>query len=159
MSLDPVTVGIASGRLHSILDEQQATLVRTAFSTIVRESEDLACGVFDRGGRMLGQSHSGTPGHINAMATGARHIVEAFPPGTLEPGDVLVTNDPWMTAGQINDLTVATPVFRGERMIGLFASTCHAPKSADTRPRNVSSSRSLVSSRSRNTLWRKPSST
>jgi N-methylhydantoinase B len=127
MTLDPVTVGIAAGRLASILDEQQATLVRTAFSTIVRESEDLACGVFDRAGRMLGQSHSGTPGHINAMATGARHIVAAYPPETLAPGDVLVTNDPWMTAGQINDLTVATPVFRGERMIGLFASTCHAP--------------------------------
>jgi N-methylhydantoinase B len=127
MSLDPVTVGIAAGRLASILDEQQATLVRTAFSTIVRESEDLACGVFDREGRMLGQSHSGTPGHINAMATGARHIVAAFPPETLQPGDVLLTNDPWMTAGQINDLTVATPVFRGERMIGMFASTCHAP--------------------------------
>ncbi len=125
--MDPVTVGIAAGRLTSILDEQQATLVRTAFSTIVRESEDLACGVFDREGRMLGQSHSGTPGHINAMATGARHIVEAFPPESLDPGDVLITNDPWMTAGQINDLTVATPVFRGERMIGLFASTCHAP--------------------------------
>lgn len=127
MTLDPVTVGIAAGRLASILDEQQATLVRTAFSTIVRESEDLACGVFDRSGRMLGQSHSGTPGHINAMATGARYIVEAFPPEALDPGDVLVTNDPWMTAGQINDLTVATPVFRGDRMIGLFASTCHAP--------------------------------
>jgi N-methylhydantoinase B len=127
MTLDPVTVGIATSRLAAILDEQQATLVRTAFSTIVRESEDLACGVFDREGRMLGQSHSGTPGHINAMATGARYIVEAFPPETLSPGDVLVTNDPWMTAGQINDLTVATPVFRGERMIGLFASTCHAP--------------------------------
>jgi N-methylhydantoinase B len=127
VTLDPVTVGIAAGRLASILDEQQATLVRTAFSTIVRESEDLACGVFDRAGRMLGQSHSGTPGHINAMATGARHIVAAFPPETLDPGDVLITNDPWMTAGQINDLTVATPVFRGDRMIGLFASTCHAP--------------------------------
>ncbi|WP_028059898.1 hydantoinase B/oxoprolinase family protein [Candidatus Solirubrobacter pratensis] len=127
MTLDPVTVGIAAGRLASILDEQQATLVRTAFSTIVRESEDLACGVFDREGRMLGQSHSGTPGHINAMATGLKYIVDAYPPETLQPGDVLVTNDPWMTAGQINDLTVVTPVFRGERMIGLFASTCHAP--------------------------------
>jgi N-methylhydantoinase B len=125
--IDPVLVGIAAGRLHSILDEQQATLVRTAFSTIVRESEDLACGVFDRAGRMLGQSHSGTPGHINAMATGIKHVVAAYPPETLRPGDVLVTNDPWMTAGQINDLTVVTPVFRGERMIGLFASTCHAP--------------------------------
>src|SRR4051812_27203408 len=127
MTLDPVTVGIAAGRLTSILDEQQATLVRTAFSTIVRESEDLACGVFDRAGRMLGQSHSGTPGHINAMATGLKHVVADYPPQTLDAGDVLVTNDPWMTAGQINDLTVVTPVFRGERVIGFFASTCHAP--------------------------------
>ena len=127
MTLDPVTVGIAAGRLASILDEQQATLVRTAFSTIVRESEDLACGVFDRAGRMLGQSHSGTPGHINAMATGLRHVVAAYPPETLDPGDVLVTNDPWMTAGQINDLTVVTPVWRDARLIGWFASTCHAP--------------------------------
>jgi len=127
MTLDPVTVGIAAGRLTSILDEQQATLVRTAFSTIVRESEDLACGVFDRAGRMLGQSHSGTPGHINAMATGMKHVVAAFPAATLDPGDILVTNDPWMTAGQINDLTVVTPVFRGERVVGFFASTCHAP--------------------------------
>ena len=57
--IDPVLVGIAAGRLHSILDEQQATLVRTAFSTIVRESEDLACGVFDTAGNMIGQSSSG----------------------------------------------------------------------------------------------------
>ena len=61
MTLDPVTVGIAAGRLASILDEQQATLVRTAFSTIVRESEDLACGVFDRAGpdaRPVAQRHA-----------------------------------------------------------------------------------------------------
>jgi N-methylhydantoinase B len=127
VSLDPVTVGVASGRLHSILDEQQATLVRTAFSTIVRESEDLACGVFDTAGNMIGQSSSGTPGHINAMATGVRHFVAAFPSGTLEPGDILLTNDPWMTAGQINDLTVCSPVFREGQHLAFFASTCHAP--------------------------------
>ena len=112
------------------LDPRRAagTLVRTAFSTIVRESEDLACGVFDRAGRMLGQSHSGTPGHINAMATGIKARLDGLSRRRRsQPGDVLVTNDPWMTAGQINDLTVATPVFRGDRMIGLFASTCHAP--------------------------------
>src|SRR3954447_4686536 len=125
--MDPVLVGIAAGRLHSILDEQQATLVRTAFSTIVRESEDLACGVFDTAGNMIGQSSSGTPGHINAMATGVRHFVDAFPPQALAPGDVLLTNDPWMTAGQVNDITVATPVFREGRLLAFFVSTCHAP--------------------------------
>jgi len=125
--LDPFTIGLAANRLTSILEEQQATLIRTAFSTIVRESEDLACGVFDTGGEMVAQSRSGTPGHINAMATGVKHFVRAFRDDPLQPGDVLITNDPWLTAGQVNDLTVVTPAFRGDHPVGLFASTCHAP--------------------------------
>ena len=113
MTLDAVSVEVIGNRLISIVNEQQAALVRTAFSTIVRESEDLACGVFDPRGWMVAQSLTGTPGHINAMATGMRHVVEAYPEERLEPGDVLVTNDPWQTSGQINDFTVATPVFHG----------------------------------------------
>jgi N-methylhydantoinase B len=101
--------------------------MRTAFSTVVRESQDLACGVFDTRGSMIAQSLTGTPGHINAMATGVRHFLKAYPAETLQPGDVLITNDPWQTAGQINDMTILTPVFKGERVIGYFASTCHAP--------------------------------
>jgi N-methylhydantoinase B len=127
MTLDPFAVGLAANRLGSILEEQQATLVRTAFSTIVRESEDLACGVFDTSGQMVAQSRSGTPGHINAMATGVLHFARAFSDGSLKPGDVLLTNDPWLTAGQVNDITVVTPVFRGSVAVGFFASTCHAP--------------------------------
>nr|WP_239155272.1 hydantoinase B/oxoprolinase family protein [Amycolatopsis sp. FDAARGOS 1241] len=114
-------------RLHSILAEQQNALVNTAFSAVVRESLDLACAVFDSRGEMIGQSTGGTPGHINAMATGMRHFVAEYPPETLEPGDVLLTNDPWQTAGQINDITVATPVFAGGRLVAWFASCCHAP--------------------------------
>ncbi len=76
---------------------------------------------------MIAQSVSGTPGHINAMATGVKHFLRAFPPEGLEPGDVLVTNDPWMTVGQVNDITVVTPVFRGERPIAYFANACHSP--------------------------------
>ena len=127
MSLDPVAVEVIANRLTSIVDEQQAALVRTAFSTIVRESEDLACGVFDARGWMVAQSLTGTPGHINAMATGMRHVVAAYPPERLEPGDVLVTNDPWQTSGQVNDFTVATPVFHRGRVVGWFANTCHSP--------------------------------
>jgi N-methylhydantoinase B len=127
VALDPLVVGLASSRLLSILEEQQATLITTAFSTIVRESEDLSCGLFDSAGNMIRQSRSGTPGHINAMATGVRHFVDAFPPESLDEGDVLLTNDPWMTAGQINDMTLVTPAFIGGRLMGFFASTCHTP--------------------------------
>ncbi|MFI7115465.1 hydantoinase B/oxoprolinase family protein [Amycolatopsis sp. NPDC049868] len=127
MSVDPILVGLLGNRLHSILAEQQNALVNTAFSSVVRESLDLACAVFDSRGEMIGQSVGGTPGHINAMATGMHHFVAAYPPETLEPGDVLLTNDPWQTAGQINDITVATPVFLRGRLVAWFASCCHAP--------------------------------
>jgi len=125
--VDPVVVGLVANRLYSLLDEQQAALVNTAFSPVVRESLDLACAVFDSRGEMIGQSSGGTPGHINAMATGMSHIVAKYPPGSLADGDVLITNDPWMTAGQINDITVATPVFRDGTLIAWFASCCHSP--------------------------------
>ncbi|MFI5558123.1 hydantoinase B/oxoprolinase family protein [Amycolatopsis japonica] len=127
MSVDPILVGLLGNRLHSILAEQQNALVNTAFSSVVRESLDLACAVFDSRGEMIGQSVGGTPGHINAMATGMHHFVAAYPPETLAPGDVLLTNDPWQTAGQINDITVATPVFLRGRLVAWFASCCHAP--------------------------------
>ena len=127
MSVDPILVGLFGNRLHSILAEQQNALVNTAFSAVVRESLDLACAVFDSRGEMIGQSVGGTPGHINAMATGMHHFVAAYPPDQLEPGDVLLTNDPWQTAGQINDITVATPVFLRGRLVAWFASCCHAP--------------------------------
>jgi N-methylhydantoinase B len=127
VTVDPILVGVLGNRLHSILAEQQNALVNTAFSAVVRESLDLACAVFDSRGEMIGQSVGGTPGHINAMATGMHHFVAAYPPETLAPGDVLLTNDPWLTAGQINDITVATPVFADGRLVAWFASCCHAP--------------------------------
>src|ERR671924_1849689 len=97
-TIDPITLQVLWNRLLSVVNEQQVTLMRTAFSTIVRESQDLACGVFDTRGQMIAQSLTGTPGHINPMATGARHLLAAYPPQSLRPGDVLITNDPWLTA-------------------------------------------------------------
>src|ERR1700738_5166081 len=111
-TIDLITLEVLWNRLFSVVNEQQVTLMRTAFSTVVRESQDLACGVFDTRGSMIAQSLTGTPGHINAMATGVRHFLKEYPPETLMPGDVLITNDPWLTAGQINDMTVLTPVFK-----------------------------------------------
>src|SRR6266487_1069300 len=131
-ALDPIVLEVLWNRLLSVTNEQQAALMRTAFSTVVRESQDLACGVFDTRGNMIAQSETGTPGHINAMATCMRHFMRAYPPETLEPGDVLLTNDPWMTAGQINDITVVNPIFapstgsaRAGRLVAYFANTCH----------------------------------
>ena len=124
--IDPVLLEVIWNRFLSVANEQQDALIRTAFSTIVRESQDLACGMFDTKGRMIAQSLSGTPGHINAMATSMKHFLAAFPPDQVAPGDVLITNDPWQTAGQINDITITTPIFRNGKMVALFANTCHS---------------------------------
>src|SRR5438309_10847014 len=121
-TIDPITLEVLWNRLLSVVNEQQVTLMRTAFSTVVRESQDLACGVFDTRGSMVAQSETGTPGHINAMATCMRHFMAAYLEAMLEPGDVLITDDPWMTGGQINDITLVTPMFRDGRVVAFFAS-------------------------------------
>jgi len=121
-----VTLEILWSRLITVTNEQAAALQRTSFTPIVRESGDLSASVFDVRGRMLAQAVTGTPGHINSLATAMHHFLAAFPPQTLNPGDVLVTNDPWKTSGQLNDISVVTPAFQGDRLIGFFGNTCHA---------------------------------
>jgi N-methylhydantoinase B len=123
---DPVVLQVLWQRLISVTNEQAAALVRTAFTPIVRDAEDLSAAVFDRHGYMIAQSVTGTPGHINSMATGMKHFLAAYPAETLRPGDVLITNDPWYTSGHLLDLTVATPAFARDRLVGFFANTCHS---------------------------------
>jgi N-methylhydantoinase B len=124
--VDPVTLEILWTRLITVTNEQAAALQRTSFTPIVRDSGDLSAAVFDVRGRMLAQAVTGTPGHINSLATAMHHFLAAFPPDHLLPGDVLVTNDPWKTSGQLNDISVVSPVFRDRRLVGFFGNTCHA---------------------------------
>ena len=124
-SLDRIHAQILWDRLLAVVEEQAQTLVRTAFSTTVREAGDISAGVFDTRGRMLAQAVTGTPGHVNAMAASVGFFLERHPVGTLRPGDVLLTNDPWHGTGHLNDFTVVTPVFRAERVVALFAATSH----------------------------------
>ena len=112
-------------RLLAIVEEQAQTLMRTAFSTVVREAGDLSAGAFDTRGAMLAQAVTGTPGHVNAMAASVGRFLARHPLAELAPGDVLITNDPWDATGHLNDFTVVTPVFDGERPVALFAATSH----------------------------------
>ncbi len=126
MPIDQITLDILWARLIATTNDQAAALMRSSFTSIVRDAADLAAGVFDRRGRMIAQAVTGTPGHINSMATGMIHVLEKFPIDTLKPGDVIITNDPWFTASQLNDITITTPVFKNGRCIALFANCCHA---------------------------------
>src|SRR5690554_6652778 len=112
-------------RLISVVEEQALTLIRTAFSTSVREAGDLSAGVFDREGKMLAQAVTGTPGHVNAMAAAVVNFIEAIGEDNIHEGDVYITNDPWKGTGHLLDFTFVTPSFRGGKLVGYFACTAH----------------------------------
>ncbi|NMJ43594.1 hydantoinase B/oxoprolinase family protein [Roseomonas sp. JC162] len=112
-------------RLIAVVEEQAQTMIRTAFSTTVREAGDLSAGIFDLEGRMLAQAVTGTPGHVNSMAESVGHFLRKFPAHTMQLGDHYITNDPWLATGHLHDLTVVTPAFRNGKIVGLFANTAH----------------------------------
>ena len=124
-TLDDLRAQLVWTRLLTIVEGQAQTLMRTAFSPVVREAGDLSAGVFNTRGEMLAQAVTGTPGHVNAMARSVGHFLAQHPVDTLREGDVLLTNDPWLATGHLNDFTVVTPVFRQESLVALFASTSH----------------------------------
>jgi N-methylhydantoinase B len=112
-------------RLIAVVEEQAQIMIRTAFSTTVREAGDLSAGVFDLQGRMMAQAVTGTPGHVNSMAESVGHFLKKFPTETMREGDHYITNDPWLGTGHLHDLTVVTPAFHHGRVVGLFANTAH----------------------------------
>lgn len=124
-ALAQIQLHVMWNRLIAVVEEQAQTLIRTAFSTSVREAGDLAAAVFDGQGRMLAQAITGTPGHINSLAACVVHFVEKYPMEDMAPGDVFVTNDPWLASGHQHDITVATPVFLQGRAVAIVANTCH----------------------------------
>ena len=125
-TIDPILLEVVWNRLISVVNQQAATLVRTSFTPVVSEAEDLAAAIFDAKGRMLAQSIRGTPGHINSTANCVKEFLRFFPGKNLEDGDVLITNDPWKTSGHLNDITMVTPVFYKKQLIAFFANTCHS---------------------------------
>ena len=112
-------------RLIAVVEEQAQTMLRTAFSTSVREAGDLSAGVFDRQGRMLAQAVTGTPGHVNSMANAVVHFLKVYPLDGMKPGDHYITNDPWLTSGHLHDITVVSPTFYQGKPVALFANTIH----------------------------------
>ncbi|MEM8979774.1 MAG: hydantoinase B/oxoprolinase family protein [Pseudomonadota bacterium] len=127
MSKDPSKVAyqVMWNRLISVVEEQAQALVRTAFSTSVREAGDLSAGVYDLEGQMLAQAVTGTPGHVNAMADAVAHFIRRIGRENIHEGDVYITNDPWEGTGHLHDITMVTPSFYGGKHVGFFACTAH----------------------------------
>jgi N-methylhydantoinase B len=138
---DAVEIELLWRRLISLVDEAAAALVRTSFSTLVRESYDFSCVVTDATGQSLVQATESIPSFIGTLPETVKHFIRFFPEETLQPGDVLITNDLWLGTGHLPDITVAKPIFRDGKLVAFSASTAHAPdiggKIRSPEPREV----------------------
>lgn len=123
--LDPITTEVQWNRLISIMDEVDVTVVRTSFSTIVGESRDFAVIMLDRQGRSLAQSQLSSPAFTCHLPITTKHLLKAFPADTLAPGDVLITNDPWIGTGHLPDFSIITPVFQQGQVVAFMACAAH----------------------------------
>jgi N-methylhydantoinase B len=124
---DPISLGIHWDRLISICDEVTSALIRSSFSTNVRESHDLSCLIFDRRARAIAQGTYSIPSFTGTAPATIQAMLQKFPTETLRSGDVIVTNDPWIGTGHLFDINVMRPVFRRGTLAGFTMSITHLP--------------------------------
>jgi len=124
-AFDPFTLEVLWTRAMAIADEMAATLVRTSFSTIIRVNYDFAAGIFDASGELLAQASHCAPGQLGSMPTVMHDFLAVYPVSTLAPGDVLITNDPWIGSGHSPDIYVAAPIFHHDQLVGFACNSAH----------------------------------
>ena len=122
---DPITLEILWRRLVSIVDEADASVARTAFSSLLRDAHDYTCMFTDSRGQELVQGTFCTPGQAGAMAIGVRELIRSRPLSDYRPGDVFIINDPWALAGHLNDVCVWSPIFFREKVVAFTACVFH----------------------------------
>ncbi len=122
---DPITLEILWKRLISIVDESDASVIRTAFSSLLRDAHDYTCMFTDSRGQELVQGTLCTPGMAGAMALGMKKIVNSIPLEDYNEGDVFIINDPWLLAGHLNDVCVWSPIFFKGKPVAFTACIFH----------------------------------
>ena len=138
-AIDPVSLEILWSRFIAGADEAATTLVRTSFSPTVRESNDYACVLFDAAGHAIAENTIGIPSFNMTLSRTLAHFLQMRPLHSWRPGDVGITNDPWLATGHLPDVTIVAPIFIGERLVAWSGSVAHMvdiggiPWSADGR--------------------------
>jgi N-methylhydantoinase B len=122
---DPIRLEILWRRLISIVDEADASVARTAFSSLLRDAHDYTCMFTDHRGQELVQGTFCTPGQAGAMALGVKKVIQSTPLAEYQAGDVIIVNDPWLLAGHLNDVCVLSPIFYKERPVAFTACVFH----------------------------------
>ncbi|MEU0511523.1 hydantoinase B/oxoprolinase family protein [Amycolatopsis sp. NPDC006125] len=124
---DPVGLEVRWDRLAAATDEAASTMLRTAFSTIIRESNDYTVVVMDRRGRTMAESRAGIPGFAALMSSLTGLVLDRFPAGDWQDGDCVITNDPWIATGHLPDIAMITPIFHRGALVGFAGTAAHSP--------------------------------
>ncbi|MCH2503794.1 MAG: hydantoinase B/oxoprolinase family protein [Dehalococcoidia bacterium] len=133
---DPVSLEIMWSRLVNITEEMWTTTLRTAVSTIIASANDFGCEVLDSQGRSVAHAYRSMPVFNMTMPNVTKEILKKYPVSSMQPGDVFLTNDPWMCAGHLPDIAVVTPVFYQGKVVafaGNIANTSDIGGSLDAK--------------------------
>lgn len=130
---DPIALEIMWSRLVTVVEEMWLTVCRTAFSLVISEAQDFACELLDPEGETLAHSPRAMPVFNLTLPRAVKALIERYPAETLQPGDVLVTNDPWLCAGHLFDIAVVTPAFIDGRLVGLMGTVGHVSDIGGTK--------------------------
>ena len=130
---DAISLEIMWSRLVNVVEEMWLTVCRTAFSLVISEAQDFACELLDPEGETLAHSPRAMPVFNLTLPRAVKALLERYPAHTLQPGDILVTNDPWLCAGHLFDIAVVTPVFREGRVVGLMGTVGHVSDIGGTK--------------------------
>ena len=122
---DPIRLEILWRRMIAIVDEADASVARTAFSSLLRDAHDYTCMFTDHRGQELVQGTFCTPGQAGAMALGVKRVIQSTPLAAYKPGDVIIVNDPWLLAGHLNDVCVLSPIFYQDKPVAFTACVFH----------------------------------
>ena len=123
-NLDPTTISIIARGLHAAAEEMGANLVRSAFSTVVREARDCSTALLDPGGNICAQAEM-IPMQTAALSMSFKAAMAALDLEDVAPGHGIFMNDPYHGGQHLNDLILFTPIFEGDVLLGYAGSTAH----------------------------------
>lgn len=124
VEMDPIVTEIVAGALTAVTEEIEIAILRSAYSHVVKESQDASCAIFTADGRIVAQPIA-IPGHLGSMKFMLLECLKRFPSDTLKPGDVLMTNDPYKGGSHLPDIALMRPVFVDGTLIAFVSSIAH----------------------------------
>lgn len=124
--LDPITLEILFNALRSVTDETFAALMKSAYSTNIKERHDHSTTIMDRRGRLVVQAHQSLPIHLASMWGLMESLLARYPEDQIQEGDLFVANDPFVAGGtHLPDVNMAMPVFAAGRLVAFVCNIAH----------------------------------